>query len=131
MTAITGKNQQFTFGATTYDEDDCIQEGGLEKSINEVIYQCNGEDIGLGGTKSAVFSVTLALAANDVTKINALAPGTTGAFVYKPAGSAIGKPKISAARGLVTSRPLSAPVNGVFTTDVTIRLDVITLGSGV
>lgn len=129
MTAVTGKNQQFTFGTTTFDGDDCIQEGGLEKSINEVIYQCNGGDVGLGGTKSAVFTVTLALAANDVTKINAVAPGTTGAFTYYPVSTTVNHPKITATRGVVTSRPLSAPVNGVLTTDVTIRLGAITIAA--
>ena len=127
MTAITGKSASFSFGGTVYGATSCIQESGLEDAINEVIYQCNGQDIGVAGTRSVVFSVSLAIGATEHAKITALAEGATGVFEYHPGGNSVGNIELEATRGIITSAPLSAPVNGVFALDLTIRLNGITI----
>ncbi len=129
MPLPTGKNASFSFGGTVYDADDCVSNWTLNDAINEVIYQCGGYDKGAAGTRSATFSVTLALAAADTTKVGALVPGGTGAFEAHPAGDTATYQEITATEALVTQATRSAPQNGVITMDLSIRLNDITLGT--
>ena len=127
--ADTGKNASFSFGGTVYDEDDCLQSGGLNDSINEVIYQCNGMDKAAAGTRTVTFTCSMALAADDVAKIAALKPGTTGAFEAHPAGDTPGYQEVIATEALVTAFNRSWSANGIITGDVTIRLNDVTLAT--
>jgi hypothetical protein len=129
MGVVSGKSQAFIFNGTTYDADDCIQDGGLDDAINEVVYQCNGMDKSVAGTRSAMFNVTLALEKTDVTQINALNPGDTGALVIYPAGTTAGNIKYSAAAAIVETANFSLPVNGFYSVDLSIRLNDITIGA--
>lgn len=125
----TGKLASFSFAGTVYDEDDCVSGWSLNDAINEVIYQCGGQDQAAAGTRSTTFSVSLGLAANDVTKVNALAPGTSGAFEAHPGGDTAGYIEVTATDSLVTAANQSAPVNGIITLDVTIRLNDVAIGT--
>lgn len=127
--ADSGKNASFKFGATVYDADDCISGFSLSRAINDVVYQCNGVDKHAAGTKSYSFSVSLALAASDTTKISALAEGATGAFEAHPGGDTATYIEAEATRGLVTQSNIGAEQNGVITMDVTIALDDLTMGA--
>lgn len=127
--ADTGKNASFSFGGQVYDEDDCLQSGGLNDSINEVIYQCGGMDKAAPGTRSVTFTVSMALAADDTAKIAALTPGTTSTFEAHPAGDEVGYQEVTATDALVTAFNRSWSANGIITGDVTIRLNDVTLGA--
>ena len=129
MALPSGKNASFTFGATTYDADDCLQSWALNHAINEVVYQCNGYDKGAAGTTSATFSTTLALAASDTTKVSALDAGSTGTFSAHPAGDTAGYQEITASDALVVSSNRSTGPNAIISMDVTIRLQDITLST--
>jgi len=124
--ADTGKNQSFKFGSTTYTSADCIQQGAINDAINEVVYQCSGMDKGAAGTRSVTFAVTLALSVTDVTKINALYPGATGAFEAHPGGDTPTYIEVVAASALITQANKPQPVNGILTLDLVIRLNDIT-----
>ena len=127
--ADTGKNAAFTFNSVVYDADDCVQSWTLNDSINEVVYQCGGYDKGAAGTRSATFSTSLALSQTDTTKHQALYPGATGAFEAHPAGDTATYIEITSTSALITSANTSAPVNGIITIDLTIRLNDITLAT--
>lgn len=127
--AVGGKLASFSFGGTLYDADDCLQGWDLNHSINEIVYQCNSLDQAAAGTESAVFSVTLALAASDTTKVSALKPGTTGAFEAHPAGDTSGYQEITATDALVTQSNRSTAPNSIIAMAVTIRLQDITLAT--
>ncbi|MFW6069653.1 MAG: hypothetical protein ACOC9X_01295 [bacterium] len=127
--ADTGKKASFSFDETVYDQDDCLSGWNLADQINEVVYQCGGMDRGAAGTRSAVFSISLALAADDTDKVSALEPGNEGAFEAHPGGDEAGNIEVIATDALVTVANKSAPVNGMITMDVTIRLNDVDLGA--
>lgn len=122
----TGKLASFSFGGTVYDEDDCVGGWSLNDAINEIIYQCGGQDTAAAGTRSTTFSASLGLEATDHAKITALAPGTSGAFEGHPAGDTATYIEVLATDSLVTVANQSAPANGIISLDVTIRLNDIT-----
>lgn len=125
----TGKLGSFSFDGTVYDEDDCLSGWTLNDAINEVVYQCGGYDRAAAGTRTATFSISLGLAQDDTTKLTALYPGATGAFEAHPAGDTATYLEITATDSLITVANKSAPINGIITLDLTIRLQDITLGT--
>jgi len=124
---ISGVNQKVKFGTTTLTKASCIQDSGLDDAINSVIYQCNGFDKGVAGTRSAVFNLTLAIGATDDAKITAFAPGATGTFDAWPGGHVATYVQITAASAMVISANKSSPVNGILSADISIRLQDITI----
>jgi len=124
--ADSGKNASFSFAGTVYDADDCLQAWDLADAVQDVVYQCDGKDKHAAGTRQISFGVTLALSADDTTKVIALRPGTTGAWEGHPGGDTAGNIEVTATKGTIITAPLSAPVNGIITTDVSIALDDVT-----
>ena len=128
--AVSGISQSFTFGATTFDADDCIQSASLNRSVNASMYQCGGTMKTALGAKTYVFNTSLALAANDTAKVAALQEGDNSTlFKWFPAGVTSGNIKVSSTKAWVVAANYSAPVNGVLTVDVTINLDNLTDGT--
>jgi hypothetical protein len=127
--ADSGKNASFKFSTVTFDADDCLQGWDLNSAINDIVYQCNGDDKHLPGTKAVTFRVSLALAKTDTTKVTYLTPGSTGAFEAHPGGDSSGYIEIEVARAQVNSANISAPMNGVITADIEFGLDDIDLGA--
>ncbi len=123
----SGKKASFTFAGTTYTTASCLQSWDFNQAVNDIVYQCNGYDKHLAGTKTASFRVSLALAATATTTVIAFTPGTTGAFLAHPAGDVTGNIEISATRAQVNSAPISAGPNGVIMLDLEIALDDVTL----
>lgn len=127
--SVSGKNASFVFGATTYDADDCLQSWALADAINEVVYQCNGYDKGVAGTRSITFNVSLALAAADTAKVSALAPGTSATFTAYPAGNTATYQKVTSTAALLVSANRSTGPNAFISIDCSFRLNDITLGA--
>lgn len=123
---VTGINESFKFASTTYDADDCIQSGAITDAIQEVVIQCGGFNVAGEGPRDVTFTASLALAANDVTKINALEPGASGTFEAHPAGDTFGFIEITSTSAKVISRNISYAVASFITMDVTIRLNDVT-----
>lgn len=129
--ADSGKLASFTFAATVYDQDDCVQSWDLDHSINEVLYQCGGYEKAAVGNTSAVFTVTLALAKTDTAKLSALAPGTIGTFEAHPGGDSASNIEITSTQAVVISAPISTSPNDIISVDLTIRLNDITIGAAI
>lgn len=128
--AVSGLSQSFTFGATTFDADDCIQSASLNRSVNASTYQCSGVMKTALGAKTYVFQASLALAANATATVGALQEGDNSTlFKWFPAGVTSGNMKMTSTKAWVTAANYSAPVNGVLTVDVTINLDNLTDGT--
>ena len=127
--ADTGKLASFKFNGTLYDADDCLQSWNLADSINEVVYQCNSYDKGAAGTRSVVFSGSMALAKTDTTKVGAIYPGATGAFEAHPAGDTGTYIEITSTSALVTRADKSSGPNAIITLDFSIRLNDVTIGA--
>lgn len=125
--AVSGKDASFDFGGVVYDSDDCVSGFNLSDAINEVIYQCGGMDKGAPGTRTAMFNVSLALAADDVTKVTALEPGTIDTFEAHPGGDSAGNIEVTATEALIVQANKPAPVNGIISLDLQIRLNDITI----
>ena len=99
--------------------------GLFASSINDVIYQCDGYDKHAGGTKTASFRASLAINSTDVALTCGFAPGTTGWFLGAPAGNTTDYIRVIAATAIVTSAPITAPVNGICVIDLDIQLNDI------
>lgn len=127
--ADSGVLASFVFGGTTYDSDDCLQNWNLDKSVEDITFYCSGRTKHLGGNADAVFSCTLALAADDTAKVAALEEGATGAWEGHPGGDTAGNIEYTSTKGTVINAPVSAPQNGVISIDVTIALDDLTDGT--
>jgi hypothetical protein len=124
--ADSGKLASFKFGANTYSTANCLQSWDLNSSINDIVYQCNGYDKHLLGTKSLSFRTTMGLAATATTTVIAFAPGTTGAFECHPGGDTAGNIEITATRAQCNVANVTAPMNGVIAMDIELVLDDIT-----
>ena len=124
-----GKNASFKFGGVLFDADDCLQGWDLSSAINDIVYQCNGYDKHLNGSKAVAFRVSLALAATDTTRVTAFAPGTSGAFEAHPGGDTATYIEIEVTRAQVNTANISAPMNGVIAIDVEFGLDDIDYGA--
>ena len=128
MANETGKDAAFTFNSQTYGLTDCLQSGGIDHAVNEVVFQCNGMDKGAAGTTSATFNVSLVLDQTDITKINALLPGTNASdFEAHPFGDTATYVEVTSSDATLISAPMSWSANGMVTMDVTIRLNQITI----
>lgn len=125
--ADSGKKASFVFAGTTFTTASCLQSWDFSNAINDIVYQCNGYDKHLPGTVTAMFRVSLALAATATTTVIALAPGTTGTFQANPGGDVTGNIEISATRAQVNSANISTGPNAVIMVDVEIALDDVTL----
>ncbi len=124
--ADAGISAAFTFGGTTYNADDCIQNTQLQRSINPITYQCNGNQRTLVGAKIYLFSYQLAIAKDDTAKVTNLDEGSTGAFEYHPGGDTSGNIEITSTKGTAVRCDISAAANGFITIDGQIALDDIT-----
>ena len=122
----SGKSASFSFAATVYDADDCLQSWKLDKSVEDITYYCNGRTKHLVGNADAVFTTSLALSADDTGVIGALAEGSTGAWEGHPGGNTAGNIEYTSTKGTVINAPVSAPQNGVISMDLTIALDDLT-----
>lgn len=127
--ADAGISASFSFAGTVYDADDCVQNTSLQKSINPITYQCNGNQRTLIGAKIYLFSAQLALAKDDTGKIAALEEGDTGAFEYHPGGDTAGNIEFTSTKGTVVRSDVSAAANGFITLDIQIGLDDLTDGT--
>lgn len=128
--ATSGKLASFKVGSTVYDSDDCVSGWAINDMVNEIVHQCGGYDQAVGGTRSVTFTASLGLSATDTAKISALAPGAAvTTFEAHPAGDTATYIEITSTDGLIVSRNISAPANGIITLDVTIRLNNVTFGA--
>lgn len=126
---VTGINESFKFGSTVYDADDCLQSGAITDAIQEVLIQCGGYNIAGEGPRDVTFAVSMGLAKNDVTKINALEPGNTATFEAHPAGDVFGNIEVISTEAKVISRNINYAVAAFITMDVTFRLNDVTFQS--
>lgn len=125
--AGTGKAARFMFDGVSYTSSDCLQSWDLNSAINDIVYQCNGYDKHAVGTKTITFSVSLALAATETTKVIALTPGNSSTqFSAHPAGDHTSYIEISSTEAQINSANISAPVNGIIAIDAEIALSNIT-----
>lgn len=127
--ADTGKLASFSFNSVVYDEDDCINSWQLNDAINKVIYQCGGTDKGAAGTRVTTFAVSLALAADDVTKVGALVPGSVAAFEAHPAGDTPGYQEVTSTEALLETANRQTSPNGIIAFDLTFHLNDVTLAT--
>lgn len=127
--SFSGINTELAFGSTTLGLTDCLAGSNLNDAINEAIFQCNGMDKGVAGTRTATLGFSAALLETDVVKINAFAPGTKDTIEWHPAGDTATYIEVTSTEALILSRNISDPVNGVCTMDVNMRLNDIAIAA--
>jgi hypothetical protein len=126
--ADSGKNSSFIFAGQTYDSDDCLQGWDLNQAVADATYLCDGYEKHAGGAKTISFTVSMALAATDSTKLSYLVPGTTGTFTAYPAGLTTNYIEVTSTKATIITSNVTAPINGFIAADVTIGVDDLTVG---
>ena len=129
MPVTTGINAVFIFGGITFNADDCIQNTGINTTLQIPQYQCSGVMKNVVGTKAFVFNYTIVVSATNDSFVTALDVGSTSTLTYQPYGTTATYQKYTSTRGIAASQNISAPVNAVVTVDGTINLDDLTIGA--
>lgn len=123
---VSGLNESIKWKTVVYDGDDCLQSGSLNRAIQEILVQCGGTNKALAGPQDITATVSMFLAKNDVTKVNAFDVGEEGALELHPAGDVPGNIEIVSAVAIITASPITWAVSGALTMDVTWRLADVT-----
>jgi len=127
--AVTGRYALFKFG-TTYGPADCLQGMDITDNINDVVYQCNGYDKHVPGTRALTARVSMALPTGSATTVlSHIYPGaeSTQAW-FMPMGRAPAKkPQYTPSRAQCNRADVSAPINGIIVADFEFGLDSITI----
>lgn len=122
--ADRGNLASFGWEGVTYSTNDCLSAWDFADSINDIVYQCNGYDKHLGGTRALEFRFSIGLDADDTTKISPFVPGTESTqFEAHPGGSTTNYIEITSTKAVVLSRDITAPMNGIIGMSVVIALD--------
>ena len=125
-----GKLAAFNFDGIDYTTAHCLQSWDLANAINNIVYQCNGFDQNAAGTQATVFRVSLALSADDTTRVSAFTPGEqTTQFEAYPAGQTAGNVEVLSTSAQVNTANVSAPINGIIALDVEIALNNVSMAS--
>jgi len=122
---FVGDMAQFTLGSTDYL---CLTDWQMSQDIEIAVARCSGTTgatvVKIPTTGSNTTFTFNVLAEDDwVTELNALAPGTTGAFEAHPAGDSSGRIEMTATEAIVRSRGLTVTVNGLAVMPVTIEIN--------
>lgn len=124
---FVGKYSEFTFGGTQYL---CLKDWDWSASVQEIVDRCSGAsgvsvhretDEGIDYVYN--FSVLTPKGAAGITQLNALLPGTTGAFGFHPEGDTAGNIEHDAAAAKITSLSESASTSTFAVHRVTIVVD--------
>lgn len=122
MAKFTGADMTLTIGGNAIT---CLQSVETDERIDVYQVACAAatDKENVAGLKSSRMSVTFAAETDDVTVINYVAPGDTGAIVFKPHGAVMGDMQFDATASIVSGRRTSTPVEGFFFCTVEIELD--------
>lgn len=117
-----------TFGGNTIT---CLQNVETSEEVDVQMVECAGATYKekVVGLASASLTLNLALNQTDVTLMGYLDPADVGAIVFQPGGATAGYIKITSTNGIVTSRQVASPVNGIVGLTATIELDNLTVGA--
>lgn len=111
MAKFTGADMTLTIGGNALT---CLQSVETDERIDVYQVACAAatDKENVAGLKSSRMSVTFALETDDVTVLNYVEPGDTGAIVFKPNGAVMGSIQIDATASIVSGRRISSPVEG-------------------
>lgn len=124
MAKFSGNNASVSFGGTAYS---CLGSYRLSQTNNVAKQSCSGSSGAVMHKSSGVTDSTLTfdhlLEANDITTINALTPGTSGALELHPEGDSIGNIEATATSAVVASAELGASVGDLTILSITLEID--------
>ena len=129
--AVSGKNALFKFG-TTWGPADCLQGMDISDSVNDVVYQCNGYDRHVAGTRALTVRVSMALPSGTATSVlGYIYPGaeSTEAWFMPQGRAPTTKPVYTPTRVQCNRADVSAPINGIITADFEFGVDSITISA--
>jgi hypothetical protein len=126
MAKFTGADMTLTIGGNAIT---CLQSVETDERLDVYQVSCAGgtNKENVGGLKSSRMSITFAVETDDVTVLNYVEPGDTGAVVFKPHGAVMGDIQIDATASIVSGRRLSSPVEGIVIASAEIELDSLAI----
>ena len=125
MPKFTGDKANFDFAGSTYY---CLTDGQLSRSVQDASAQCSSSTGAVthhaGGAEDSSFTFNVLVDADDVTTLNALDVGNTGAFSYHPQGAAAtGNIEYDATNAVITQSNLAVATGSLTVLTVTIVID--------
>lgn len=122
MAKNTGKLMTLTIGGNAIT---CLQSVETDERTDVFAISCAAatDKEKIAGLKDSKMTVSFAHQVTDVTMINYVAPGDSGAIVFKPFGATTSYLQYDATASIVSGRRTSTPVDGICVTTVDIELD--------
>lgn len=115
---------QFDFGGTDYA---CLTDYTMSDSVTIARGICSGASGAVvhksAGPSDITFTFNVLLGSQDVTLLNALAPGTSGSFEFHPEGDSASNIEMVATTALVASRGMTGSIGSLTVVPITIEID--------
>jgi len=115
---------QFKLGATSYA---CLTDYQMSDAVTIARAACSSSGGAVvhksAGERDISFTFNVLLGSQDITLLNALAPGTTGAFEFHPEGDTASNIEMVAALGIVASRGMTGSIGSLTVVPITIEID--------
>lgn len=114
----------FSFGGTTYE---CLNNWSWSGSVQDLVSQCSASTgattVRRAGTPDDTFTFDVVVDEQDVTTINALKRGESGAFEAHPEGDDADNVEFTATNAIITSSNLGGSPNAMGIYSITIGID--------
>lgn len=109
----------------------CVTEVSIDESVDDYTSNCAGLTTRehIAGMKNVTGSISFEIATDDSAELAYIAPGTTGALVFRPAGTTSGDLDITSTKITILGRSPVFSSQGLSTGSVTFALDDITIGA--
>lgn len=124
MVKFLGDKASFTLGSTTFL---CLTDYSWSSTVDEAVSKCSSASGAVThrnvGAPDDTFTFNVLVEAGDVTTINALKAGSSGAFEFHPEGDAASNIEFIATSAYATSSGLSGSTSSHAVMPVTIGID--------
>jgi len=124
MAKFSGDQAEFTFASTRYL---CLRDFSWSSTVEEAVDRCSSATGAVThrttGATDNTFTFSVLTEAGDQTTLNALLPGTSGAFEFHPEGDTASNIEFDAATAYVTSLDFQGATGSLAVHTVTFAID--------
>lgn len=127
---VLSSSSVLTHGGNTIS---CVTSIDFDESLDVFISRCMALDTvqHIGGQNVITGTLNFEINTDDDTELGYLDPGTTGALVFDPAGTATGTLDISSTNMLISGRSMAYSTTSLTTGSAPFTCDDLTIGANV